>query len=104
MENFLVAGFTTGLRNSDLDTGLAVDADNAGCYTNCTATLSNSDGCGVSLFLLESVDARIVSNPGSYGIQIPEECGTYSFVCCNQTIPAECLGRGKSQTTLNTCP
>lgn len=70
------------------------DADTAGCYTDCTATLITSEKCELSVFLLEKVDVQRVRDLNPANINIPEECGSYNITCCTEVVPQECISAG----------
>ena len=48
-------------------------------HMNCTIILT--DGCNISFFLLENIEARKVLSVKT--IQMPPECGRYNISCCN---------------------
>ncbi len=52
------------------------------CTTNCTAILTN--GCNISIFVLENVDSRKIEN---FSV---DHCGTYEVKCCTDSIPSSC--------------
>lgn len=55
------------------------------CYSNCTATLSN--GCSVSVFVLENVDSRRIGSPETL---ISPQCGVFNVTCCGVS---QCLSK-----------
>lgn len=95
VKEFLEAAFPSeGSYSEDSD----MESPSQRCYTNCTATLSSSDRCELSVFLLEKVDARRVSDLNPDSINIPSDCGIYNITCCTESLPAECL-RDSDQST-----
>lgn len=85
IENLLDTGFGGTFRQND--------EDSLGLY-NCTATLTYE--CRVSVFLLENVNAQVISSLRSHGIEIPQECGVFNITCCsNDTILAPIASQSK---------
>ena len=86
VREFLETGFTSEQHYSE-DSDVVEPRER--CYTNCTVTLSSVDGCTVSVFLLESMDARKISD--LYSLTVPSACGIYNITCCDESLSAACL-------------
>jgi hypothetical protein len=71
-----------------LISGFSTEPSNEGCYTNCTAILS--DGCPNSIFLLEDVDSRKIADLSA---ALPSRCGDFEVACCNRSLPSRCQSK-----------